>query len=71
MTVLLISLAQVRILKEEVVEEAEAPDLVSDDLMPRTPFDEEAIRSGLPDTGPFRLDDLRWCSSVNSRRALG
>lgn len=39
----LISLAQVRILKEEVVEAANAPDTVPDDLTPRTPFDEEAI----------------------------
>lgn len=71
MTVPLISLAQVRILEEEVVEPANAPDTLPDDLTPRTPFKEEAIRSGLPETGPFRLDDLRWCSSVNSRRALG
>ena len=71
MTVPLISLAQVRILEEEVVEAANAPDILPDDLTPRTPFDKEAIRSGLPDTGPFRLEDLRWCSSVGSRRVLG
>ena len=71
MTVPLISLAQVRILKEEVVEAANAPDTLPSDLTPRTPFSEESIRSGLPDAGPFHLDDLRWCSGVSSAQALG
>lgn len=59
MTVPLVSLAQVRILREEVVEPLEAPDQVPRDLAPATPFDEETIRAGLPAAGPFRLDDLR------------
>lgn len=62
MTVPLIALAQVRILEEEVVEPARAPDLLPDDLWPSTPFDEESIRAGLPDPGPFRFTDLRWFS---------
>ena len=64
MTVPLISLAQVRILKEEVVEPACAPDPLPDYLVPRTQFNEASIRSGLPAPGPFRLSDLRWCASV-------
>jgi len=60
MTVPLISLAQVRILQEEVVEPLNAPDQVPDDLAPRTLFDEESIRSALPKPGPFRIDELRW-----------
>jgi predicted DCC family thiol-disulfide oxidoreductase YuxK len=62
MTVPLIALAQVRILKEEVIEPARAPDLLPDDLTPSTPFDEESIRAGLPDPGPFGLADLGWFS---------
>lgn len=60
MTVPLISTAQVRMLKEEVVEPLRAPDFVPDDLVPSTPFDEVSIRAGLPHAGPFSLNDFRW-----------
>jgi NADH dehydrogenase len=60
MTVPLVSRAQVRILREEVVEPLNAPDEVPTELAPRTLFDEESIRAGLPEAGPFRIDDLRW-----------
>lgn len=60
MTVPLISLAQARILEEEVIEPACAPDGVPDDLSPLTPFDERSIRSGVPNPGRFQLNDLRW-----------
>jgi hypothetical protein len=60
MTVPLISLAQVRILEEEVIEPRNAPDKVPDDLAPKTAFGKEAIRAGLPEPGPFHLADLRW-----------
>jgi NADH dehydrogenase len=59
MTVPLISTAQVRILREEVIEAAGAPDLLPDDLAPETIFDEVAIRAGLPEAGRFGLDELR------------
>jgi NADH dehydrogenase len=62
MKVPLISLAQVRILEEEVVEPSNAPDVVPDDLRPASPFDASAIRAGLPDAGPFGCDDLRSCA---------
>jgi len=62
MTVPLIAHAQVRILEEEVVEAVRAPDVLPDDLMPSTSFDEESIRAGLPEPGPFGLADLRWFS---------
>lgn len=62
MTVPLISRAQVRILAEEVVQPLLAPDPLPSDLVPGTPFDEAAIRAGLPDPGPFGLDDLRCWS---------
>jgi uncharacterized protein YbjT (DUF2867 family) len=63
MTVPLIALAQVRILKEEVVEPTRAPDALPVDLTPLTAFDENSIRAGLPEAGPFGLSDLRWCSN--------
>jgi len=62
MTVPIISLAQVRILQEEVIDSLNAPDGLPNDLTPSTPFDEAAIRAGLPDAGPFRLGDLRCCA---------
>jgi len=62
MTVPLISRAQVRILKEEVVDALRSPDHLPDDLVPATPFDEASIREGLPELGPFGLDDLRCLS---------
>ena len=48
MTVPLVARAQVRILQEELVEATRAPDRLPDDLAPRVPFDEEAVRRGLP-----------------------
>ncbi|MDQ6910639.1 MAG: NAD(P)H-binding protein [Actinomycetota bacterium] len=68
MTVPLLSLAQVRILEEEVIESACAPDRVPDDLAPSTRFDEFSIRAGLPKPGPFELDDLRWFAERRARQ---
>ncbi len=59
MTVPLISLAQVRILAEQVVQPTLAPDSLPADLVPSTPFDQHSIRAGLPDPGPFQLAELR------------
>ncbi len=60
MTVPLVSLAQVRILQEEVVEPLNAPDQVPGDLVPQTVFDEGSVRARLPEPGRFRSHDLRW-----------
>jgi uncharacterized protein YbjT (DUF2867 family) len=62
MKVPLISLAQVRILEEEVIEPTNAPDGLPDDLIPGSPFNEASIRAGLPDAGPFGFHDLRSCA---------
>ena len=62
MTIPLISLAQVRILREGVIEALEAPDDVPIDLAPATDFAKLAIRAGLPEAGRFSLNDLRWFS---------
>lgn len=62
MTVPLISLAQVWILEEEVLQPLNAPDQLPADLRPNRAFDANAVRKGLPEPGPFRLRDLRWFS---------
>lgn len=67
MTVPLLSLAQVRILQEEVIESVRAPDPLPDGLAPATPFDDTSIRAGLPEPGPFRLHDLRWFAQHGRR----
>jgi uncharacterized protein YbjT (DUF2867 family) len=60
MTVPLVTTAQVRILEEELVEPAMAPDELPADLLPRTQFDEAAVRAGLPfQLERFGLRDLR------------
>jgi hypothetical protein len=59
MTVPLISVAQVRMLREELIEPVRAPDALPVDLTPTTPFDEAAIRAGLPSAERFGLRDLR------------
>jgi NADH dehydrogenase len=60
MTVPLVSLAQVRILSEGIVEPLPPCDPLPEELMPRTPFSESQIRHGLPEAGRFGLRDLRW-----------
>ena len=60
MDVPLVAVAQVRILREGVVEAVLAPDQLPVDLVPSTPFDEASVRAGLPGPGPFRLNDLKW-----------
>lgn len=67
MTTPLISRAQARMLAEEIVEPVLAPDALPEELVPRTVFDERAIRSGLPEPGRFQLADLRLCH--RTRRA--
>ena len=59
MRVPLISIAQVRILAEGVVEAAPFADPPPADLAPSTPFSDEVIRLGLPEPGGFGLADLR------------
>jgi uncharacterized protein YbjT (DUF2867 family) len=60
MRVPLISIAQVHILAEGVVEASPQADEPPTDLVPRTPFSHESIRAGLPAPGGFGLRDLRW-----------
>lgn len=67
MTVPLISSAQVRILREGVVEAVAAPDRLPADLRPVTPFDAASVRRGLPPPGRFGSADLRCCGPRTRR----
>ena len=58
MTIPLVSLAQVRMLAEGLVEPLPACDSLPEDLRPKIPFTDEQIRRGLPEPGPFGLRDL-------------
>jgi uncharacterized protein YbjT (DUF2867 family) len=69
MEVPLISLAQVKILREQVFEAACAPDLLPPDLYPSIALDDKSIRDGLPEVGRFRLSDLRCYVRVTRPRA--
>ncbi len=62
MKVPLVSLAQVQILSEGIVDPLPPCDELPADLMPRTRFTDEQIRRGLPEAGAFGFRDLRWCS---------
>jgi len=58
MKIPLVSLAQVRILTEGVVQAEPPCELLPDDLKPATRFTDEQIRNGLPKPGPFTLGEL-------------
>jgi hypothetical protein len=62
MRVPLVSIAQVRILSEGVVEPGSPVVPLPYDLVPTRRFTTEQIRNGLPQPGPFCAGDLRWCS---------
>ena len=59
MNIPLVSLAQVRILSEGIVEPWPPFDDLPADLAPKTPFSDEQIRQGLPKAKRFGLKDLR------------
>src|SRR5208282_788507 len=59
MKVPLVSLAQVRILSEGIVDPWPPFDPLPADLVPKTPFSDEQIRRGLPEAASFGLRDLR------------
>jgi len=61
MKIPVVSIAQVRILSEGLVDPAPSCDPLPLDLAPALPFTEEQIARGLPPAGPFRIADLR-CS---------
>ena len=68
MTVPLISKAQVKILEEEVIEPAMAPDMLPAELAPKTPFNRQTVEPAVPDRERFHLSDLRWFSRRDARK---
>lgn len=70
MKIPLVALAQVRILQEGVSEAAPWADELPADLQPSLRFTPALIRDGLPEPGPFTLDDLR-CSRSSRTLAWG
>jgi hypothetical protein len=67
MPIPLVAMAQVRILREGVVEAVLAPDRLPDDLVPSTPFDAITVRAGLPEPGPFGWGDVKWMPRHGSK----
>ena len=59
MKVPLLSKAQVRILEEELIEPALAPDPLPADLVPSTPFNRQTVEAAVPVGERFHLHDLR------------
>jgi uncharacterized protein YbjT (DUF2867 family) len=68
MRVPLVSVAQVHILAEGIVDPLPFADSLPDDLQPSTRFDDEAIRAGLPRAGGFGMRDLRCSWLVRAAR---
>ncbi len=62
MKIPLVSLAQVRILSEGIVEPLPECATLPDDLLPSTPFTDDQIKRGLPEPGAFSRKDLRCCA---------
>ena len=70
MRIPLIATAQVRMLAEGFLETAPPAEPLPADLMPQRHFTGEEIRSGLPDPGPFGLEDVRCYRPHPSRSRL-
>ena len=60
MKIPLISVAQVRMLAEGIVEPTPGCQPLPDDLVPNSFFTDQQVRRGLPEAKPFGLRDLRW-----------
>lgn len=63
MKIPLLSLAQLRILSEGIVEALPRCDSLPMDLLPTSHFTPEQIQRGLPEPGPFSPRDLRCCKA--------
>jgi NADH dehydrogenase len=68
MVVPLVSVAQIRILSEGLVEPALPCDRLPRELEPQTRFSDEQIRRGLPQAKSFGLEDLRCCHGQAARK---
>jgi NADH dehydrogenase len=68
MQVPLVSVAQVRMLKEGLAEPAPPCGAMPRAIAPRIPFTEAQIRKGLPSAGRFGLRDIRGCRRQSRSR---
>jgi NADH dehydrogenase len=68
MKVPLLSVAQLRILSEGIVEPLPFADPLPEDLKPTAPFSMEQIERGLPSPARFSFDDCRWHKAVCSNK---
>jgi len=59
MKIPLVSVAQVRMLAEGLIQPWGKVDSLPEDLLPRTPLSDDVLRAGLPPAGPFSRADLR------------
>ena len=62
MTIPLVSLAQVRMLSEGLVEPLPPCNRLPEDILPTIRFTDQQIREGLPALEPFGLKDIRGCT---------
>jgi NADH dehydrogenase len=69
MNVPLVSLAQVRILSEGIVEPWQPCETLPPELAPQISFTDDQIRKGLPAAGPFGWRDVRCCHRGKALRA--
>lgn len=60
MKIPLVSIAQVRILSEGIIQPLPFADSLPDDLQPKKTFSEDQIRVGLPKPGGFHWRDILW-----------
>jgi NADH dehydrogenase len=67
MTVPLVSVAQVRMLSEGIVEPLPVCNALPEDLQPKTHLTESQIRRGLPEAGAFDFRDCRCLTHIVSR----
>lgn len=68
MKIPLVSLAQVRILSEGIVEPWPPFNLLPPDLLPVSRFTDDQIRRGVPDGKSFCVEDLRWPARTNPKK---
>jgi NADH dehydrogenase len=69
MKVPMVARAQVRILAEGVSEAWGSLDALPPELEPRLTLNDELIRAGLPQPGPFTVRDLRCCDLASATKA--
>jgi hypothetical protein len=68
MIVPLVSVAQVQMLREGIVNASNASDDLPNMLTPTTMFDESTVKASLMEVSPIRLTDLRCYEALFAKR---